>query len=120
MSYLFIFLTIAFTVYGQMIIKWQASLTGGLPPGGMEKIWYLCRFLLNPWVLSAFASAFLASLAWIGAVSKLPLSHAYPFMSLAFVLVLILSGLFFQESITLPKIIGMALIITGIVVSSQG
>lgn len=120
MSYFCIFLTIAFTVYGQLVIKWQASLTGGLPPGSSEKIIFLTRFLLNPWVISAFAAAFLASLAWIGAVSKLPLSHAYPFMSFAFVLVLIFSGLFFHETITLPKIIGMAFIVTGIIIGSQG
>lgn len=120
MSYVYIGLTIFFTIYGQLVIKWQASLTGGLPQGGMEKIWYLYRFLLNPWVLSAFAAAFFASLAWIGAVSKLQLSHAYPFMSLAFVLVLVLSGFFFNEPITVPKIVGVLLIVLGIVVSSQG
>jgi len=120
MSYLYIALTIVFTVYGQLVIKWQASLTGGLPTGGADKLLFLAQFLLNPWVISAFAAAFLASLAWIGAVSKFPLSHAYPFMSLAFVLVLILSGLLFHETITWPKIVGMALIVGGIVIGSQG
>jgi len=120
MSYLYISLTIVFTVYGQLVIKWQAARSGGLPGGGADKLLYLSHFLLNPWVISAFVAAFLASLAWIGAVSKLPLSHAYPFMSLAFVLVLFLSGLLFQEPITWPKMVGMALIVGGIVVGSQG
>ena len=56
----------------------------------------------------------------MAAMTKLQLSHAYPFMSLAFVLVLIFSGVFFQEPITTPKIIGIALVVAGLIVGSQG
>jgi uncharacterized membrane protein len=76
--------------------------------------------VLNPWVLSGFLAAFAASLAWMAAMTKLELSHAYPFMSLNFVFVIILSSLLFQETITLPKIVGLGLIILGIVVGSRG
>lgn len=120
MSYLYVFLTIALTVYGQIVIKWQVLQVGALPVNLHERFFFLVRLLVNPWIISAFAAAFLASIAWMAAMTKLPLSHAYPFMSLAFVLVLVLSGLFFQEAITAPKIIGLAFIVLGIVIGSQG
>lgn len=120
MNYLYIALTILLTVYGQIVIKWQAGLAGALPTGGGDKLFFLFRLMLNPWVLSGFCAAFLASLAWMAAMTKLPLSHAYPFMSLAFVLVMFLSALFFQEPLTWPKIVGMACIVAGIVIGSQG
>jgi len=120
MDHIYIALTILFTVYGQLIIKWQIGLAGPLPIDAIEKMFFLIRLLLNPWVISGFASAFLASLAWMAAMSKFPLNYAYPFMSLAFVLVLLVSPLFLNESITLPKIAGMVLIVAGIIVSSQG
>jgi multidrug transporter EmrE-like cation transporter len=41
-------------------------------------------------------------------------------MSLAFVLVLLCSGFFFHEAITAYKVAGLALIIAGIVIGSQG
>lgn len=119
-SYVFILLTILFTVYGQLIIKWQAGQAGGIPHDLGDKLFFFAKFLMNPWVISAFAAAFLASLAWIGAVSKLPLSHAYPFMSFAFVLVLILSSLLFHEPLTWQKVVGMVCIVSGIVIGSQG
>ena len=53
-------------------------------------------------------------------MTKLELSHAYPFIGLTFVLVLILSGVFFHEAITLPKVIGIALVVVGIAIGSQG
>lgn len=120
MAYFYIVLTVLFTVYGQLILKWQISIAGPLPASNLEKLLFLFKLLLNPWVFSAFASAFLASLAWMATVSKLDLSHAYPFMSLNFVVVFLLSALLFHEPINIPKIVGISLIITGLIVSSQG
>ena len=120
MSYFYIFLTVIFTVYGQLVLKWQVIGAGDFPVGSWDKVMFLGRLLLNPWIISGFFAAFLASLTWIAAMTKLELSHAYPFMSLNFVLVIALSSLLFQETITLPKIMGLGLIILGIVVGSKG
>lgn len=119
-GYLYIALTILFTVYGQLVIKWQVSQAGILPVSTGEKILFLFGLLLNPWIVSGFFAAFLASLCWMAAMTKFNLSHAYPFMGLTFVLVLIGSGVFFGEAVTPLKIIGTALIILGIIVASQG
>lgn len=120
MSYLYIFLTVILTVYGQIAIKWQVLKAGTLPEALADKILFLLQLLLNPWVISAFAAALLASVFWMAAMTKLQLSHAYPFMSLAFVLVLIASGLFFNEAITPLKIVGIVLVVLGVIVGGQG
>ncbi|TLM63135.1 MAG: hypothetical protein FDZ69_12540 [Deltaproteobacteria bacterium] len=121
MSYVYLFATILFTVYGQIVIKWQAMHAGPLPAAPADKLIFLLRLVfLNPWVLSGFFSAFLASLTWMAVVTKLPLSHAYPFVSFSFVLVVLSGALFFHEPLTWPKILGMTLIVAGIVVGSQG
>ena len=120
MSYFYVALTILFTVYGQIVIKWQAQLAGPLPAGILDKLCFLLRLTCNPWVLSGLAAAFLAALAWMAAMTRLPLSHAYPFVSFSFVLVLISSAVFFHEPLTWPKLVGMACIVAGIVIGSQG
>lgn len=119
-SYLCIALTILLTVYGQLIIKWQVSRAGSLPVPFGGKIAFLVALLWNPWIISGFAAAFLASLCWMAAISKLELSRAYPFVGATFVFVLIGSGLFFGESMTLCKIVGTMLILFGIIIASQG
>jgi uncharacterized membrane protein len=119
-DYTYIFLTIGFTVYGQLILKWRIAQYGQLPNPLSEKILFLFRLLLDPIILSGFVAAFLAALAWMAAMTKFEVSHAYPFMSLSFAAVLLFSALLLQESITLPKIIGVALIIAGTLVVSYG
>lgn len=119
MAYIYIILTILLTVYGQIVIKWQVNSAGAFPEGIGDKIGFLLRLLLNPWVISSFLGAFLASLTWMAAMTKFPLSFAYPFMSLSFVLVMFLSSIYFYEPITIPKAVGMGLIVTGIIIGSQ-
>lgn len=120
MSYFYVFLTIFFTVYGQIIIKWQVSKAGSLPEDVYSKLIFLTSLVFNPWIFSGLIAAFAASVTWMAAMTKLPLGHAYPFVSLSFVLVLILSGIVFNESITPLKILGMLIIMLGVAVGSKG
>ena len=119
-GYVYIFLTIFFTVYGQLMIKWQMATAGALPGPIVQKIIFLLRMFTNLWVMSSFLAAFLAALCWMAALTKFDLNHAYPFMGLTFVLVLLLSNLLFSEPITMLKIVGVALILIGIAIGSQG
>ncbi|HWV91528.1 MAG TPA: EamA family transporter, partial [Burkholderiales bacterium] len=61
-----------------------------------------------------------AALCWMLAMTKLDLSHAYPFVSLSFVLVLFLSALLFGEPLSWAKLAGIALVIAGVALGSQG
>ncbi len=120
MSYVYVIATVLLTVYGQIAIKWQVLAAGPFPADPGEKVWFLARLLANPWVLSALAAGLLASVSWMAAMTRLELSHAYPFMSLAFVLVMVCSAWFFSEPITPLKVAGIALVVLGIVIGSQG
>ena len=119
-GFAFVFGSIFFTVYGQLVVKWQVSKAGALPVSLSEKVHFLIALILNPWIISAMAAGFAALICWLAAMTKFELSYAYPFMSLAFVLVLILSALFLNEPITMPKVGGVLLVMAGIVVASRG
>jgi len=116
MGYLYIALTILFTVYGQIIIKWQVNLAGAFPTEPSERFWFLFNLLLNPWVMSSLLCAFLAALSWMVAMTKFSLGYAYQFMSLTYIAIPLLSLVFFQESISLQKLLGMGLIVIGLIV----
>jgi uncharacterized membrane protein len=119
-NYLYIFATIAFTVYGQLILKWRIAKYGALPAGTFEKLKFLGSLLFDPAIFSGFLAAFLASLAWMAAMTKFDLSHAYPFMSLNFVVVLLLSGWLLSEPMTSQKVMGIGLIVLGTIVAARG
>ena len=110
--------TILLTTYGQLVIKWQASLN--LPPYAFaEKMPQVVSLLLRPWVLSALFAAFAASVCWMMAVSRLELSRAYPFMAMNFLLVSLLAVPMFGENLSFNKILGLGLIVAGLIVGSR-
>lgn len=118
-EYIYIYLTIIFTVYGQIIIKWRMPVFGDLPIDNNDKIVFFVRVLLDPFVISAFLSAFIASVTWIAALTKFELNYAYPFMGLNFIVVLFLSGFFFDEILSVQRIMGTIIIAIGILVVSR-
>jgi undecaprenyl phosphate-alpha-L-ara4N flippase subunit ArnF len=116
--YFYILFTLLFTVYGQLILKWRLSnLKVVLPGDVMDKFFYLIRLVLDPFILSGFIAAFVASLFWMAAMTKFEITYAYPFMSLAPALVFLLGIFVLNESFTLGKVIGLIIIMLGIVIT---
>ena len=120
MSYVYVALMIVLMVYAQIIIKWQVGAAGPFPEGAADQLWFIAKLFVNPWVASALGGLVLAAAAWMAALTRLDLSHAYPFTSLAFVLVAIASAWVFHEPLTTPKIAGVVLICLGVAIGSQG
>lgn len=56
---------------------------------------------------------------WIAALSKAPVSVAYPMLSLGYVVVAAVAALRLGESLTLPKVFGIALICAGVLLVSR-
>jgi drug/metabolite transporter (DMT)-like permease len=103
-----------------MVIKWKVLEAGAFPLDAQGKLLFLGKLLIDPWIVLALAAAFGAAVSWMAAMTRLELSHAYPFMSLAFILVLFCSAFLFNEPVTAPKVVGLVLISAGIIVGSQG
>ncbi|MGY0505570.1 EamA family transporter [Luteimonas sp. e5] len=118
MPYFFIALTILLTVYGQLVLKWQADINAQLLSTPLVPT-NIIMLLLKPWVISAFIAAFGASICWMAAINKLPLSKAYPFMAINFVLVALMASVLFQERLDGYKIAGTAIIMLGVLVLSR-
>jgi len=77
----------------------------------------LLSFVLNKYFLSALAIYGLATILWIYALKLVPLNVAYPLMSLAFVIVPILSYFFLREVIEYKTLLGTLVIILGLLIT---
>ena len=119
MALIFIFLTIMFTVIGQLCVK-QGMLGIGASPSQLTELpVFVLRTFTNLWILAGLDCAVIAAVTWTVAVSRSALSFAYPFMALAIVLVLALSGSLFGETIPATRWIGVLVVCLGIFIASR-
>ncbi|RKZ46509.1 MAG: hypothetical protein DRR08_33270 [Candidatus Parabeggiatoa sp. nov. 2] len=117
MGYIYIFGTIFFTVYGQLILKWRIVQYGALPELFSDKIAFLFKLLFDPFIFSGFVSAFIASLFWMAAMTKFEVSYAYPIILSGLLLLTTLLGIvLLDESIQSGKVVGILLILLGVFV----
>jgi len=121
MGFFYLIATVLLMVYSQLIIKWRISKSVYLPPDLYNKILYLIKLLLDPFVMSGFITAFLASLFWMLAMTKFELSQAYPMLigGLA-ILTSFFAIIIFNESFGIMKATGLLLIIGGIYFLNRG
>lgn len=117
MNYLIMVISVLLAISGQMLMKKGMMAFGTFPVS--QLLVKIVPMLLNPWVFFGFACFGLSSLFWLVVLSRLPLSLVYPMVSLGYVLVAILSLIFFKENVSLIRWAGIATIIAGVILISR-
>ncbi|MDO8671565.1 MAG: EamA family transporter [Dehalococcoidia bacterium] len=113
---LILLVAISFSVSGELLLKHGMNTVGmfSLQPGLI--ISGLVRTFTNLFVLGGFSLIFLGSVFWLSVLSRLPLSLAYPLLSLSYVLVVLSAWLILKESISVTRVVGVFIIMSGVVV----
>jgi drug/metabolite transporter (DMT)-like permease len=70
--------------------------------------------------LASLAVYGIATLLWVFLLQTAPLSRAYPYMALSFVIVGLVSWLYFQEPLSGMYAAGLVLLVMGIIVIAAG
>ncbi|MBO9478153.1 EamA family transporter [Shimia sp. R11_0] len=76
--------------------------------------------VFSPYVLAGLSLYALGTVFWLFALKALDLSVAYPFVALSFIFVAVLSFAFLGEPLSVTRLIGTALIVSGLVVMFVG
>lgn len=71
------------------------------------------KIISNPYLVSGTACYVMSLVLWVYILTKAQLSIAYPLMSLSYVVVMILSVLFFRENINFVQWIGALFVVMG-------
>jgi drug/metabolite transporter (DMT)-like permease len=71
-------------------------------------------------VILGFALVFGGSLFWLGVISRVELSFAYPLLAMNYVILLIPSRFLLNEAITPARIVGAVIIVAGVIVITWG
>ena len=105
--YLALFLSIILTSTAQILQKLAADKSKQLDESGQKQF-------LSPFVLLSLACLGLALLLWLVVLSVMPVSQAYPMLSLSYIIVMLLARWIFKEQIPWQRWFGAALIMLGI------
>ena len=116
----FIAAVILLTVYGQLVLKWRLNHLSTLSSDTRHPLLQLLALLLDPVILSGLLAALVASIAWMGALKRFDFSFAYPFMSLNFAFAILASAWLLHESLSVQRLMGVALIMIGTVLAARG
>jgi drug/metabolite transporter (DMT)-like permease len=97
---------------GQILQKSGTLQLGPHPPARAV----IRSIVTNARVFSGFACYAISSLFYLVALSRLPLSFAYPIISLGYVIVTFLAWRVLQEHVSRMRIAGLAVIMAGVVI----
>lgn len=101
---------------GQLLFKLAANRS--VEVGSAASIERLLALFLDSYFLAAIFLYFILSLVWIWILGFVPISRAYPFFALNFILVAVAGWLVFAERLTLTNCLGLALIVLGIILTT--
>ena len=87
---------------------------------GKEKhLWSMMRLVFGRYVFFGFLMYGISTIFWLIALSKLELSYAFPFISLALVLTSLFGALIFKEKLSFHRKLGIGIICVGILLIAQ-
>lgn len=82
-------------------------------PAGHSIASQMWAYFQSSYVIGGLFLYVVGAVLWLFALSQFELSLVYPFVSISFVLVVILSAVFLNEHISLLRILGVTLIVAG-------
>jgi multidrug transporter EmrE-like cation transporter len=106
-------------VVGQLVLKYAMSQMGALQlsAGGVPML--IWRMATSPYVIGGLLIYGLGTFFWLIFLSRVPLSYAYPFVSLGIVLGLLSAWGLFHEQVPPLRWVGMLIVCAGVVLVSR-
>jgi len=113
--FVIIFIPIFLSAIAQIILKLGL---GNLVLGSNIKNFFV-KALSSPGVLFGLFLYGAGAMLWLIVLSREEVSFAFPLVSFAYVIAIVLSAIFLKESITLPRVLGSLFIIFGIFIIAR-
>lgn len=111
--------TVAFNSLAQVLLRIglrDVDIAGMI---GERAFGNFAQSIVHPAVLGGVASFAVGLLFWFLAISRLPASVAYPMISVAYIVVVVLGWMFLSEHIGWQKLTGASAIIVGVAIIAK-
>jgi multidrug transporter EmrE-like cation transporter len=108
--FVLLFIAVMLGVAGQFLFKTGLNKMGG----EVELSIHIARLFFTPYIASGLFCYVLSTFIWLAALSRVPLSFAYPMLSTGYLIIYFISVMFLGEKYTHAKMAANLLIIMGI------
>ena len=115
----FILFTVLTNAAAQLMLKQGMLSLGPLSFTADTMVARIFQILFNPWVFAGLTTFAISMASHLYVLSKVELSFAYPFLSLAYVAVAVFAFFLFKEDLNSWRIAGIAFICVGTVLIAQ-
>lgn len=116
----FILFTVLTNAAAQVMLKYGVMQLGSLSFAGVNPILKLFQIVFTPFIFFGFVMFVVSMASHLFVLSKVELSYAYPFLSLAYVVVAVAAWVLWSEDLNAWRIGGIALICVGTVFIARG
>lgn len=112
-SILMILFTVSTNAMAQIMLKHGMSSVGAVTERGNGPLGVAVAVLFNPWVFSGLCVFVISMASHLAVLSRVELSFAYPFLSIAYIIVAAFAFFVFGEEVGVLRLCGYALICFG-------
>lgn len=111
---------VALNAAAQLFLK-AATRSSGVLVGDTGAVSWLTasHLLIAPPLWAGLACYGVSVFLWIGALSRVPVSVAYPMLSIGYVINAFLAAMLFGEALSVAKLAGIGLIVAGVLVLTR-
>jgi drug/metabolite transporter (DMT)-like permease len=113
-SLLLLLFAVGAAATGQVLLKHGMSLATASATKSNSSL--VVKAATSPWILLGLAVFAISAVAWLGTLSRLPLSIAYPFNALGYLAILTASTVVLNERTNVWTWIGTACVVGGLVI----
>ena len=103
----------------QLLIKAGTNALGTLVSPGSNPVSSIFRIVFQPYILGGLLTYVVSVAIWIVVLSRVPVSVAYPMLSIGYVVNAFLGYWLFKESLTASKLVGIGIIIVGVLLIAR-
>lgn len=115
----FILFTVLTNAAAQLMLKYGMMQLGPLSFAGVNPVVKVLQIVFSPWVFAGLATFVISMASHLYVLSKVELSFAYPFLSLAYVAVAVFAYFVFREDLNALRIAGIGFICVGTILIAQ-
>ena len=117
-NYILIIISVLLNASAQLFIKRGMMAIGTISLDASSLVTLIFKATTSIPILLGMASYAVSILLWMVVLSRINVSLAYPFLSVGYVFTAVFAYAFFNEPLTIQKVLGILVICAGIVILS--